>query len=105
MSVHRSSFPSADPLEGLRITVAPEFFEAVAQRAAEIVGEHQASAEDGWLRGAEAIASYIGSRPSRVYSLSSCHPPRIPIHRDGSAFVARRSELDAWVRNGGGKRP
>ena len=63
------------------------------------------AADDGWLRGADAIAAYISSPRSRVYALAACTPPRIPLHRDGSALVAKRSELDAWVRDGGGKRP
>lgn len=58
---------------------------------------------DGWLRGADQIASYIGSPRSRVYALASAG--RIPVQRDGSALVARRSELDSWLRSGGGKRP
>lgn len=57
---------------------------------------------DGWLRGADAIAEYIGAPRSRVYALASAD--RIPIERDGSALVARRSELDRWLRGGGGKR-
>jgi hypothetical protein len=61
------------------------------------------SAEDGWLRGAERIAAYIDCPVSRVYALASAG--RIPIERDGSALVARRGELDGWVREGGGKRP
>ena len=59
--------------------------------------------QEGWLRGADEIASYIGSPRSRVYALVSAR--RIPVQRDGSALVARRSELDSWVRSGGGKRP
>jgi excisionase family DNA binding protein len=59
--------------------------------------------EDGWLRGADRIAEYIDAPRSRVYSLMSAG--RIPVHKDGSALVARKSELDAWVRAGGGKRP
>jgi excisionase family DNA binding protein len=58
---------------------------------------------EGWLRGADEIASYIGSPRSRVYALASAR--RIPVQRDGSALVARRSELDSWLQNGGGKRP
>lgn len=58
---------------------------------------------EGWLRGADEIASYIGSPRSRVYALASAR--RIPVQRDGSALVARRSELDSWLRSGGGKRP
>jgi excisionase family DNA binding protein len=58
---------------------------------------------DGWLRGADAIAAYIGARRSRVYALTSAR--RLPVERDGSALLARKSELDAWLRNGGAKRP
>ena len=61
------------------------------------------ASDDGWLRGADQIASYIDSPRSRVYALASAK--RIPVQRDGSALVARRSELDAWLRGGGGKRP
>ena len=61
-------------------------------------------AEDGWLRGAERIAAYIDAPPSRVYALTSAGG-RIPVHRDGSALIARKSELDAWVREGGARRP
>jgi hypothetical protein len=58
---------------------------------------------DGWLRGAERIGAYIDCTPSRVYALSSAG--RIPVEHDGSALVARKSDLDAWVRSGGGVRP
>ncbi len=56
-----------------------------------------------WLRGADQIARYIGAPRSRVYALTSAD--RIPVQRDGSALVARRSDLDEWVRNGGARRP
>jgi hypothetical protein len=59
----------------------------------------------GWLRGADAIGEYIGSPRSRVYALAACTPPRIPVERDGSSLVARRSDLDTWLRSGGGTRP
>lgn len=59
--------------------------------------------DDGWMRGAERIAAYIDSPPSRVYALSSAG--RIPVEHDGSGLIARRSELDGWLRDGGGKRP
>jgi hypothetical protein len=59
--------------------------------------------DDGWLRGADAIAAHIGAPKSRVYALQSAG--RIPVCKDGSALVARKSDLDAWVRSGGGKRP
>jgi excisionase family DNA binding protein len=58
---------------------------------------------DAWLRGASSIAGYIGCPVSRVYALTSAG--RIPVERDGSALVARRSDLDGWLRAGGAKRP
>jgi len=82
----------------------PELLEQIAERAADLLAERQTEdTEDGWLRGADRIAAYIDAPVSRVYSLSSAG--RIPVEHDGSALVARRSELDAYVRSGGAKRP
>jgi hypothetical protein len=39
------------------------------------------------------------ARVERVYALASAG--RIPVHHDGSALIARRSELDDWLRSGG----
>ena len=89
----------------LALTLPPELIDAIADRVAAKLAERQPTTEDGWLRGATAIAEYIGSPPSRVYALSACKPQRIPTSRDGSALIAKRSDLDAWLRNGGGKRP
>jgi hypothetical protein len=58
---------------------------------------------DGWLRGADQIAAHIGAPRSRVYALTSAR--RLPVERDGSALIARKSELDEWLRAGGAKRP
>jgi hypothetical protein len=66
--------------------------------------EAQSPPADGWLRGAKAIAAYIDAPVSRVYALSSCKPKRIPVRKEGG-LIARRSELDEWIRNGGAKRP
>lgn len=87
----------------LTLTLSEDALETLAQRVAAILSEEQQSSGDGWLRGADEIAAYIGAPSSRVYSLSSAN--RIPVHRDGSALVAKRSELDAWMLSGGGKRP
>ncbi len=85
------------------VNVADELVERIARRAAEILGEQaSAPAEDGWLRGAERIAAYLDCPRSRVYALASAR--RIPIHHDGSALIARRSELDEWLIGGGGVR-
>lgn len=88
----------------IAFALPPDVVEQIAERAAEIVAERQrAGTDEGWVRGAERIADYIDAPVSRVYALASAQ--RIPLCRDGSALVARRSELDAWVRAGGGKRP
>jgi len=88
----------------LNLDIGDELVERIAERAAELVGKRQTEADgDGWLRGADKIATYIDAPQSRVYGLVSAR--RIPVHHDGSALIARRSELDAWLLNGGAQRP
>jgi excisionase family DNA binding protein len=55
-----------------------------------------------WLSVPEA-AAYLRCPTSRIYALKSAD--RIPFHLDGSRLLFRRSELDAWIRQGGGTRP
>jgi hypothetical protein len=99
LEAHNGSLASA-----LTLNLTDELVERIAERAVEMIDRgHNDSGEDGWLRGADKIADYIDSPRSRVYALASAH--RIPIHRDGSALIARRSELDQWLRRGGGRRP
>jgi hypothetical protein len=87
----------------LRLEIDEQLIEQIAERAAELVGERsQRQAADGWLRGADRIAAYIDAPRSRVYALASAR--RIPVHHDGSALIARRSELDRWLTQGGGLR-
>jgi hypothetical protein len=88
----------------LRVEIPDQLVEAIAARAAELVADRESPA-DGWLRGAEAIAEYIGAPRSRVYALATTSPPRIPVERDGSSLIAKRSDLDRWIRSGGGLRP
>jgi hypothetical protein len=96
---HNGSLASA-----LTLNLTDELVERIAERAVEMIARgHEDRSEDGWLRGAERIADYIDSPRSRVYALASAR--RIPVHRDGSALIARRSELDRWLRAGGGRRP
>lgn len=90
-------------MAALRVEVDEELIEQIARRAAELIGERSESAsKDGWLRGADRIAAYIDAPRSRVYALASAR--RIPVHHDGSALIARRSELDRWLLHGGGIR-
>jgi hypothetical protein len=86
----------------MMLAIPPELVEEIAQRAADINAENGTS-DDGWLRGAVKIAAYIDAPVSRVKALSSAG--RIPVEKDGRGLVAKRSELDAWIRAGGGKRP
>jgi hypothetical protein len=91
-------------MSALSVTVADELVEQIAQRAAELLAERVEKPDaDGWLRGADKIGAYIDCPRSRVYALASAE--RIPVHRDGSALIARRSELDQWLMRGGGVRP
>jgi hypothetical protein len=84
--------------------IADELVERIAVRATELIRQAgQGSNHDGWLRGADKIAAYIDSPRSRVYALVSAR--RIPVHHDGSALIARRSELDHWLLAGGAVRP
>jgi excisionase family DNA binding protein len=77
--------------------------DATGIRPAGPVRQAEQADEDGWLRGAERIAAYLDCPRSRVYALASAG--RIAIERDGSALIARKSDLDAWIRDGGGRRP
>lgn len=90
-------------MAALRLEIDEELIEQIAERAAELIGERAKGEEpDGWLRGADRIAAYIDAPRSRVYALVSAR--RIPVHHDGSALIARRSELDRWLVQGGGLR-
>jgi len=84
------------------VQLPAELLEQVAQRAAELIAERDGTAQDAWLTVAEA-AQCLRCTSSRIYSLVSAR--RIPFHKDGSRVLMRRSELDAWVRQGGGRCP
>lgn len=91
-------------MAALRLEIDEELIEQIAERAAELIGVRPERTEpDGWLRGADRIAAYIDAPRSRVYALVSAR--RIPVHHDGSALIARRSELDRWLLRGGARRP
>jgi hypothetical protein len=90
-------------MAALRVEIDEELIEQIAVRAVELMKEQsERPREDAWLRGADRIAAYIDAPRSRVYALASAH--RIPVHHDGSALIARRSELDEWLEGGGGLR-
>lgn len=87
----------------LAFDIGDELVDRIAKRATELIASREAAgANDGWLRGADKIAAYIDAPRSRVYALVSAK--EIPVHHDGSALIARPSELDAWLLAGGGRR-
>lgn len=92
-------------MSGVTFDLPDELLDVIVDRAVAKLAADAAprGATDGWLRGADKIAEYVDCPRSRIYALASAG--RIPIHRDGSALIARRSELDRWVRDGGGRRP
>jgi excisionase family DNA binding protein len=49
------------------------------------------------LSGAEAIATYIGVKPRRIYHLAETR--RLPVFRIGSTLCARRSTLLRWIED------
>jgi excisionase family DNA binding protein len=74
----------------------------LAERLAPRLAAMQPAPADGWLTVPEA-ADYLRCPTSRIYALTSAG--RIPYVKDGSRTLFRRSELDVWLRDGGGKRP
>jgi hypothetical protein len=96
-------------MSALASALLAELSETDLDRLAELLAPRiadrlsQSENADVWLRGADRIGEYIAAPRSRVYALASAR--RIPIERDGSALIARKSALDAWLRAGGGKRP
>jgi excisionase family DNA binding protein len=74
--------------------------ELLAPRLAERLGKPDTSAR--WLDVAGA-AQHLACPKSRIYALVNAE--RMPHHRDGSRLLFDRAELDAFVRNGGARRP
>jgi hypothetical protein len=93
----------------LTVDITDELVEQIARRVAEINGQSSGESPEPragrWLRGAESIANYVDAKPSRIYKLATCTPPRIPVERDGSALIAHTDRLDRWVEEGGGISP
>jgi excisionase family DNA binding protein len=84
------------------IAASPDLIESVAQRAAELVAERFKAGYEPWLDVKDA-ATHIACPVSRIYALVSAG--RIPHRHDGSRLLFRREQLDAWIEQGGGRRP
>jgi excisionase family DNA binding protein len=94
-------------MSALGSALLAELSDADLDRLAELLAPRlgsQAPATEGspWL-GVDDAATYLGCPRSRIYALVSAR--RIPHCRDGSRLLFDRTELDAWVRAGGAKRP
>jgi excisionase family DNA binding protein len=66
---------------------------SVAQRIAQII------AKDCWMN-AEQAAEHLSCPVSRIRKLTMTND--LPSHKEGRRRLYRRSELDAFVVNGGG---
>jgi excisionase family DNA binding protein len=82
------------------ITIGDEFVERVAERVCELLVERQLAAqepEECWI-GTHEAARHLGKPVSRLFDLAA--QGAIPHGKDGRSLLFRRSDLDAYVRNG-----
>jgi excisionase family DNA binding protein len=83
----------------------PEFVEAVAQRAADLLADRMSPPVEPWI-GVDEAAEHLACPVSRIYRLVSLAKGRqanpVPYCKDGQRLLFRRSELDAWAGRGGG---
>jgi excisionase family DNA binding protein len=80
----------------LALDLPDDLVEQIAQRAAELVAERQATTASPWLdtRGA---AEYIAAPVSRVHDLVGLR--KLTPHRDGRRLLFKRTDLDAYLEN------
>ncbi len=86
----------------LEVSVPADLVDAIATRAAELAADMVAARPEPWI-GVDAAAAFLACPRSRIYSLVSAR--RIPHCHDGSRVLFKASDLDQWVRDGGGIRP
>lgn len=96
---HLVSVDEARSFPQLTVALPPAMIEEVAHYVLELLDERDG--DDCWLN-AESASKYLDCPISRIYEL--CRRGVMPHEKDGSRLLLRRSELDAWVRGGGGKR-
>ena len=98
-------FPrSPKPTNGSKLSLAvpDDLVEALAERVADLLSAREPDGPEPWIAVA-AAAEHLACAPARIYALASAR--RIPHERDGSRLLFRRSDLDAWLAQGGGIRP
>lgn len=85
-------------------TVITEMEARIEARLLERLSATADTGTDRWLRGTETIARYVDAKPSRISALISAG--RFwPAKKDGRWNLAKTSDLDRWVEEGGGLRP
>lgn len=89
----------------LTVDVPREVVETVACRVLELMREEQQEpSDDGWLDTAGA-AEYLGMPKTALHKLTAARI--IPFEQEGAGckLYFKRSDLDAWRRQGGGRAP
>lgn len=83
----------------IEASIPPEYIEAIAQRAAEIVLERQSSSggDVGELLTVEEAAAYLRCKPQRIYDLRTSR--RLPSTSEGGRAIVRRGDLDRLVQD------
>jgi excisionase family DNA binding protein len=89
-------------MTALTFEVSDEHVEQIAQRAAQLLAERDATPCEGFIDVKDA-AEFLKCPTSRIYALVAAE--RIPHHRDGSRLLFVRSELREYVHEGGARRP
>lgn len=77
----------------LAIPLPPELVDEIARKVADLISDRHAPTPD-YLTPAEA-ADYLRCKPQRVYDLTS--QGRLPVCKDGSRSLYRRTDLDAYL--------
>jgi excisionase family DNA binding protein len=88
-----------DLTEALEVRLPDAQLRTLAEQVAELIAER----EPGGYLDVTAAAEFLACSKDRIYTLVSVG--RIPHHKDGSRTLFKRSELEAYVRNGGAKCP
>jgi hypothetical protein len=78
----------------LTLDVPPEIFEAIAQRAAEIVRAAQGPSSTRWLD-SKAAAEHLCCTTARIHDLVALG--KLIPRRDGRRLLFDRAELDAYI--------
>lgn len=83
--------------------LGPDDLAALAERLSPYLpATADSTPAEPWI-GVKEAATHLSCPVSRIYSLVSAR--RIPHAKDGSRTLFKRSQLDEWVRDGGGTRP